>query len=143
MSDNIELLTCPFCGSINLVKSPWIECDNCGAMGPIPRDCDNYPGGWNRRAALAQQPAHAAPVPAAQEPVAEVRHTAIGCVDWISFPRDIPSGTKLYTAPPAAEQPDTVAVLRAVLADIAQDAEDSGALLLANRLRNLLAGCAE
>ena len=78
-----------------------------------------------------------------QEPVAEVRHTAIGCVDWISFPRDIPSGTKLYTAPPAAEQPDTVAVLRAVLADIAQDAEDSGALLLANRLRNLLAGCAE
>lgn len=61
MSDNIELLPCPFCGSTNLAKSPWIECDNCGAMGPSPRDCDNYPGGWNRRATLAQQPAHAVP----------------------------------------------------------------------------------
>lgn len=38
------------------------------------------------------------------------------------------------------EQPDTVAVPRAVLADIAQDAEDSGAQLLANRLRALLRG---
>lgn len=62
MSDKIELLPCPFCGSTNLVKSPWIECDNCGAMGPSPRDCDNYSGEWNRRAALAQQPAPAAPI---------------------------------------------------------------------------------
>ena len=39
-----------------------------------------------------------------------------------------------------AQQPDTVAVPRAVLADIAQDTEDSGAQLLANRLRALLRG---
>lgn len=61
MSDKTELLPCPFCGSTNLVKSPWIECDNCGAMGPSPRDCDNYSGEWNRRTALAQQPAAVVP----------------------------------------------------------------------------------
>lgn len=61
-----------------------------------------------------------------------------------------PSGCPCNSAPgpcencsPAAEQPDTVAVPRAVLADMAQDAEDSGAQLLANRLRALLAGGAE
>lgn len=61
MSDKTELLPCPFCGSTNLVKSPWIECDNCGAMGPSPRDCDNYSGEWNRRASIAQQAAPAVP----------------------------------------------------------------------------------
>ena len=82
------------------------------------------------RAMLAAAPA--APV-AVQEPVACCPYCggASGRCDS-SFPH-----------PPIAQQPDTVPVPRAVLADIAQDAEDSGAPLLANRLRNLLAGGAE
>lgn len=104
MSDKIKLLPCPFCGSTNLVKSPWIECDNCGAMGPSPRDCDNYPGGWNRRATLAQQPAAVA-----QEPVAGVvlrdSQPTLVMEKFVKL-----TDQRLYTAPPAAEQPDDTAM---------------------------------
>lgn len=63
MSDKIELLPCPFCGG----KAHWPEpevnihyvgCMSCAACATGVED-------WNRRAALAQQPA-----PVAQDPAA-------------------------------------------------------------------------
>lgn len=131
MSDKIKLLPCPFCGSTNLVKSPWIECDNCGAMGPSPRDCDNYPGGWNRRATLAQQPAVVAQDPVAWQvrngvvthgfyrSEAEAREVAFDMQKAHSLGGSLAAFNvrPVYAAPPAAQQPDTVAVPRELLAE--------------------------
>lgn len=61
------------------------------------------------RAALAQQPATAAPVAF----VSEETFSSDGTSDIIT--RNLPIGTPLYTAPPAAEQPDTVPVPRELL----------------------------
>lgn len=106
MSDKIELLPCPFCGSTNLVKSPWIECDNCGAMGPSPRDCDNYSCEWNRRASLTQQPAPVVrePVawPAAAHDLVRDWQTGMASSNEVCIARVVP----LYTVPPAAAQPE-------------------------------------
>lgn len=89
MSDKTELLPCPFCGSTNLVKSPWIECDNCGAMGPSPRDCDNYSGEWNRRATLAQQPAQAVPDGYALVPIKPTYEMTVAYNVWgTDYPKD-------------------------------------------------------
>jgi Lar family restriction alleviation protein len=57
MSDNKELLPCPFCGSDDLhstgngVYSSYIECNGCGASGPAADHADNEQALWNRRAA--------------------------------------------------------------------------------------------
>ena len=40
----------------------------------------------------------------AAEPVLEVRHGAMGCVDWIAWPQEFPTGTKLYAVPAAPQQ---------------------------------------
>ena len=94
---------------------------------------ENFRGFYD--ALLAAAPA----APVAREPAAELCADAeAGEVTYYTFRVTLPRGTTLYAA-----QPDTVVVPRAVLADIAQDAEDSGAQLLANRLRALLAGGAE
>jgi hypothetical protein len=45
------------------------------------------------------------PAPVERQAVAEVRSSALGCVDWISWPNELKDGTKLY-----AEQPAPVAV---------------------------------
>lgn len=127
MSDKIELLPCPFCGGIDIGHS-YIEahscdssyrvfgCISCGARFEAG-DAQN----WNRRATLAQQSTPAAPV--AQEPVAYVSQESFssnGTSDIIT--QNLPIGIALYTAPPAAEQPDTVAVPRDVLRELADTA---------------------
>jgi predicted RNA-binding Zn-ribbon protein involved in translation (DUF1610 family) len=54
---NAQMLPCPFCGSIELLRRVgaepncgwgFVRCDYCDAEGP---DTDNFPGGWNARAA--------------------------------------------------------------------------------------------
>lgn len=115
MSDKIELLPCPFCGGIDIGHS-YIEahscdssyrvfgCISCGARFEAG-DAQN----WNRRAALAQQPAPAAPV--AQEPVAfywddgNVHGPYFGVPNPDEICRSGATPVFLYTAPPAAEQP--------------------------------------
>ncbi|MCY1346668.1 hypothetical protein D9M68_138930 [compost metagenome] len=42
----------------------------------------------------------------AAEPVLEVRHGAMGCVDWIAWPQEFPTGTKLYAVPASPQQVD-------------------------------------
>lgn len=37
------------------------------------------------------------------KPVAEVRSSALGCIDWIKWPNVLPNGTKLYTRSDAGE----------------------------------------
>jgi len=58
MSDAQNLLPCPFCGAIEMLRhigaepgTGWgfVRCDYCDAEGP---DADLFPGGWNARAAL-------------------------------------------------------------------------------------------
>lgn len=93
---------------------------------------------------LARNPVDAPAAPVAQEPPPVSGVVLRDGQPTLLMEKFVkPTDQRLYTAPPAAEQPDTVAVPRAVLADMAQDAEDSGAQLLANRLRSLLAGGAE
>lgn len=79
-------------------------------------------------AALAQQPAPAAPV--TQEPVAFVSQETFssdGTSDILT--RNLPIGTALYAAPPAAEQPDTGHELFAELYQILGELGASEAVL--------------
>lgn len=129
MSDKTELLPCPFCGGTNLVKSPWIECDNCGAMGPSPRDCDNYSGEWNRRPSLAQQPAAVV-----QEPVACCPYcggTSGHCDPSFPHPRE------QAKAPPAAEQ--SVMAMHATPAAPVVHTDDAAVDRFATRMKAKLA----
>ena len=168
MSDKIKLLPCPFCGSTNLVKSPWIECDNCGAMGPSPRDCDNYPGGWNRRATAAEQPDAWTPSGADYDRNIHCNPDAAAWADLFvaTFPgladkRDLMHGwfanamMAMYDYL-KAQQPDTVAVprdvLRACRESLADGLETVGSAeaewstkdrVLVARIDALLAGGAE
>lgn len=74
-------------------------------------------------------------IAAAQEPVGEVIHTALGCVDWIISPRDLPKSTKLYTAPPAVEQPDTVPVPMELAKRICHEEKEQAEMILVSRAR--------
>lgn len=109
MSDKIELLPCPFCGGIDIGHS-YIETYSCdssyrvfGCISCGARFEEGDAQNWNRRAALAQQPAPAAPV--VREPVAFVSQETFssdGTSDILT--RNLPIGTALYAVPPAAEQ---------------------------------------
>ena len=55
-----KLLPCPFCGTVEMLRrvgasdgEGWgfVRCDYCDAEGP---DVNNFPGGWNHRAAMIQ-----------------------------------------------------------------------------------------
>ncbi|WP_288080329.1 hypothetical protein [Pseudomonas sp.] len=201
MSDKIELEACPFCGGacdprgwVNVDGEMGPECEDCGATAP----CIEV---WNRRAALAQQPAAAvpdgwklvpveptidmedagrkaasgfmrlgeagrvframlaaspaAPAPEAQGPV-RMHHEPHNRAMWhencpgrrFSSPM-MPRGDGSWacvacgavgsvTAPPAAEQPDTVKVPRELLERIAQQLYWSSDEY--QKLRALLAG---
>jgi hypothetical protein len=107
-----ELKPCPFCGQQDAFveqldsDSSVVICQGivdkhsaCLARGPVgvqQDESEDQPGHdeavklWNETA----QPA--APV-TTQQPVAEVLHNAIGCVDWIENPHALERGTLLYT----------------------------------------------
>jgi Lar family restriction alleviation protein len=57
MSDNKELLPCPFCGcndmktNVSTFGFEYIECRECGADGPLEDHSTSAEDYWNRRAA--------------------------------------------------------------------------------------------
>ena len=211
MNDKTELLPCPFCGNDARLESnrDWHRIivdhdEQCVFIEPdvvmVPATDEQLSiaiADWNRRAALAQQPAQAVPdgwqlvpveptehlldalfehgmqdedddvireayramlaaapaAPVAQEPVAFFWEDTVPHFEgrrhgpYFGWPTDedlarVAGSAKpvpLYAAPPAAEQPDTVAVPRELLeelADIADamqchDARDDAIALLA------------
>ena len=44
-----QLAPCPFCGSLDLDVTQWVECKGCGAFGPTPGDQGDL-SNWNQRA---------------------------------------------------------------------------------------------
>lgn len=55
MSNAIDLLACPFCGSTDLsvvsngYESMFVECNSCGTSGPVAPDEQQSVNAWNRR----------------------------------------------------------------------------------------------
>lgn len=49
-----QLKPCPFCGSLDLDVTQWIECNSCGAFGPSPSDTGDL-SAWNTRVGDAQK----------------------------------------------------------------------------------------
>lgn len=89
--------------------------------------------GYEAGAAIAQQPAPAAPV----AHVSQETYSADGTSDIIT--RNLPVGTPLYAAPPAAEQQDAVKVPRELASRLCH--RDNYTRQMARReLRTLLAG---
>lgn len=62
------------------------------------------------------------------KPVAEVRSSALGCIDWIKWPNVLPNGTKLYTRSDAGEIDRLNTVVeqqKSLIASLRSDLRDS------------------
>lgn len=121
MSDKIELLPCPFCGGENMFRAGGdlcgyhIFCDDCFAESGTGETEEEAAEIWNHRVA-------APPAPVAQEPVAFVSQETFssdGTSDILT--RNLPIGTALYTAPPAAEQPTRALQILATISRMARN----------------------
>ena len=46
--------------------------------------------------------------------MAVVKHVAMGCIDWLIWPRDLPLGTNLYASPPTPVLPEPEQLFEAI-----------------------------
>jgi len=54
MAKLVEVKWCPFCGGLSRSRATgpkrwWVECDDCGGIGPIGRSLELAVNAWNRR----------------------------------------------------------------------------------------------
>lgn len=54
MTDETELLPCPFCGSVKVYRDRYsVRCDNCGTEGPSRMEGEEQMDrAWNKRSTL-------------------------------------------------------------------------------------------
>lgn len=126
---------CKTCGGTRVVDDGELTCSAGGipyAMGPIKcvKDCpdcrpapacstcqDHGVIGWTTGQTAESFDQGEAPCPDCSEaakPVAVVKHVAMGCIDWLIWPRDLPLGTKLYASPPAPVLPEPEQLFEAI-----------------------------
>jgi hypothetical protein len=92
-------------GPIKCVKD-CPDCQSAVQAAPACTTCQDHGViGWTSGQTPESFDMGEAPCPdcTPSEPVAEVIHSAIGCVDWIASPHDLAKGTKLYAKRPALE----------------------------------------
>jgi len=82
-------MPCPFCGSHDIIKplsqndAPFVECLDCGAIGPLSENPGTPTQAWNRRAAPSVDVNGDQTCPFCGEPKGEVVEATKWSREWI------------------------------------------------------------